>query len=93
MIKPLPIGLLFECVVLDFFFQRRQDQPVDEFPYIGNKPNRLEVPLSVVITEVISFDFLIQNRNGLGKKILTKAFDVCGKSAFVNPEDNETDVP
>lgn len=72
--------------------QRRQDQPVDTLPNIGDKSYGFEHASFIVVAEVVGMDLLIKNHDPLREDVLSIAPRIGGKGALVNPEYDETHV-
>ena len=77
----------------EFLSQRFQDQAVDEFPNIGYEPNGLEIPLFVIVSEVIGLDLPIHKNNYLRKNVLPEPSGIDWECAFVDPENHEANMP
>ena len=67
--------------------------PIDSFPNIGNKLDRFGAASSVPIFQVVGLCFLIQNRKGIGKQILSKSLQIFWEDFSANPENDKTNMP
>jgi hypothetical protein len=78
--------------VAKFLLERSKDKAIDRLPDIGDEPNRLKIPVLVIVAEVIGVDFFVEEKDSLGEQVLPKPFGIGRKSTLVDPEDHEPDM-
>ena len=88
----LPITCYPSLFVAKFFLERSKDKAIDRLPDIGDEPDRLKIPVLVIVAEVIGVDFFVEEKDSLGEQVLPKPFGVRRKGALVDPEDHEPDM-
>jgi len=74
----------------DFLFYRIDYKTINPLPDIKRKLDRLKIPLSVFILQVVGFGFIIQNKHSLGKDILPITCHISWKGLLINPKNNKT---
>ena len=87
-----PNRVAVRLLVAKFFFQRCQDQPIDAFPYVGYKSNRLKVPEFVVIAEIIGLDPFIQNNDRLRQDVFPEPSSISRESPFMDSENHKANM-
>src|SRR3989338_1385176 len=93
MVKTLQIRLFSEFVILDFFLQYINDHPVNSLPDIRREPHWFKSSFSISIPEVISFNLLVQDKDGLREQIFTKSLAIDRESLLVDSENKKTHMP
>ena len=65
---------------------------IDPLPDIRNETHRLEIAVLIVISQIITLDLGVENKNGLRENVLTKTFNVLRKCSLVDPENYKADM-
>ena len=89
---PLPVPGYPSLFAAKLFLKRSKDKAVDRLPDIGNEPDRLKIPVLVIVAEVIGMDFFVEEKDALREQVFPEPFNVNGKRALADPKDYEPDM-
>ena len=53
----------------------------------------MELPLLVVIAQIVSFYFIVKDKNCLIEHVIAESGDMSGEGFFINSKDNKTGMP
>ncbi len=89
---PLPIRCYLPFFPVNFSLQRIKNKSINSLPYIRRKAHWLEVALLILISEIICFDFFIQDEYSFGENVLPKTGHIQRECFLVNAKDNKINM-